>query len=156
MQSQSTNEVTPSQSQGILHRQITNCKKQLEAKTQEGQELIRNNDRSSKLKTIYQQILKLDDSCCILLRKRANTLRDPELFERYEAEPLNFLQTFNADWLPNIHGETNMTDQQNQTAQLTSDAEQTAAKSVVGVSQRTDHGNPNRNKNSKASYDKRS
>ena len=52
-----------------------------------------------------------------------------------------------------------MTDQQNQTAQLTSDAEPTAAKSsqsVVGVSQRTaEHGNPNRDNDSKASSDKR-
>ena len=66
--------------------------------------------------------------------------RDSELFERYEAERLSFLQKLNADWLPYIHGEINMTDQQNQTAQLTGDAEPTAAKSshfVVGVSQRT-------------------
>ena len=120
--------MTPSQSQGILHRAISNCRKQLEAKTLEGQELIRNNDRSSKLKTIYQQLLKLDDFLCILLRKRANILRDPEFFERYEAERLRSLQTINADWLPYIYGETNMTDHQNQTAQLASEAELTAAK----------------------------
>ena len=104
-------------------------------------------------------MLKLDDSLCILNRKRANFLRDSELFEHYEADRLNFLQTLNADWLPYIHGETNMTDQQNQTAQLTSDAEPTAAKSsqsVVGVSQQTaEHGNPNRDNDSKASSDKR-
>ena len=120
---------------------------------------MRNNDRSSKLKTIYQQLLKLDDSLCILLRKRANILRDPELFERYEAERLNFLQTLNADWLPYNHGETNMTDQQNQTVQLTSDAEPTAAKtsqSVLGVSQQTvENGNPNKDINSMDSSDKR-
>ena len=151
--------MTPSQSQDILHRQISNCQQQLEAKTQEGQELIRNNDRSSKLKTIYQQILKLDDSYCTLSRKRATTLRDPELFERYEAERLNFLQTLNAEWLPYIQGETNMTDQQNQTVQLTSDAELIAAKisqSVVGVSQRTvENENPNNDNDLKASSDKR-
>ena len=150
--------MTPSQSQDISQRQISNCKKRLEEKTQEGQELIKNNDRPSKLKTIYQQVLKLDDSYCILLRKRANTLSDRELFERYEAEQLNFLQTLNAEWLPYIHGETNMTDQQNQTAQLTSDAEPTANKSsqsVVGVSHRTaEPGNPNKDNNSKASSDK--
>ena len=91
--------------------------------------------------------------------KRANILRDPELFERYEAEPLKFLQTLTADWLPNIHGETNLTDQQNQTVQLKSDAEPAAAKnsqSVVGVSQRTvENGNPNKDNDSKASSDKR-
>ena len=160
MQSQSTNEVTPSQSQDIFQRQISNCEKRLDEKTQEGQELIRNNDRSSKLKTIYQQILKLDDSCCTLSRKWATTLRDPEMFDRYEAKQLNFLQTLNADWLPYIHGETNMKDQQNQTVQLTSDAEPTAAKishSVVGVSQRTavENGNPNKDNDLVASSNKR-
>ena len=158
MQSQSTNEVTPSQSQDILHRQISICQKQLKAKTQEGQELIRNNIRSSKLKAIYQQLLKLDESLCILLQKRANILRDPELFERYEAQQLYLLQTLIADWLPYIHGETSKTDQQNQTAKMTSDAEPTAAKSsqsVLGVFQRTaEHGNPNRDNDSKASSDK--
>ena len=103
--------------------------------------------------------MKLDDSYCPLSRKRATTLRDPELFERYEAERLNFLQTLNAEWLPYIHGETIMTDQQNQTVQLTSDAEPTAAKisqSVLGVSQQTvENGNPNRGNDSKASSDKR-
>ena len=131
--------MTPSQCRDILQRQISNSKKQIEAKIQEGQELIRNNDRSSKLKTIYKKVLKLDDSLYILFRKRANILRDPELFERYEEQRINFLQTLNADWLPYIHGETNMTDQQMQTVQLTSDAEPTAAKNsqtVVGVSQR--------------------
>ena len=142
-----------------MHRQISNCQKQLEAKTQEVQELIRNNDRSSRLKTIYQQLLTLDDSLCILLRKRANILRDPECVESYEAEQLNFIQTLNANWLPYIHGETNTTDQQNQTVQLTSDAEPTNAKksqSVAGVSQRTvENGNPNKDNDSKAFSDKR-
>ena len=151
--------MAPSQSKDILQRQISNCKKQLDEKTHEGQELIRNNDRSSKLKTIYQQILKLDDSYCTLSRKKATILCDPELFERYEAARINFLQTLNAEWLPYIHGETNMTDQQNQTVQLTSDAEPPAAKisqSVVGISQRTvENGNPNMDNDSKPSSDKR-
>ena len=51
-----------------------------------------------------------------------------------------------------------MTDQQNQTVQLTTDAEPTAAKnsqSVVGVSQRTvENWNPNKDNDSKASSDK--
>ena len=151
--------MTPSQSQDILHRQVGKSKKQIKAEIQEGQELIRNNDRSSKFKTIYKQVLKLDDSLCILYRKRENFHCDSELFERYEAERLKFLQTINADWLPYIHGETNITDQQNQTTQLTSDAEPTAAKSsqsVVVVSQRTvENGSQNKDNNSKASSDKR-
>ena len=52
-----------------------------------------------------------------------------------------------------------MTDQQNQTAQLTSDAEPTAAKSsqfAVGVfQQNAEHGNPNKDNYSKTSSDKR-
>ena len=52
-----------------------------------------------------------------------------------------------------------MTDQQNQTIQLTSDAEPTVAKnsqSVVGVSQQTvENGNPNKRNDSKASFEKR-
>ena len=52
-----------------------------------------------------------------------------------------------------------MTDKQNQTVQLTSDAEPTAAKnpqSVVGVSQQTvENRNPNKDNDSKASSDKR-
>ena len=51
-----------------------------------------------------------------------------------------------------------MTDQQNQTVQLTSDAEPTAAKislSDVGVSQRTvENGNPNKDNDIKASSDR--
>ena len=159
LQSQSTNKVTPSQSHDILHGQISNCGKQLEEKTQVGQELIRSNDRSSNLKTNYQQLLKLDDSLCLLLRKRANSLRDAESFEFQEAERFHFLQTLNADCLPYIHGETNMTDQQNQTVQLKSDAEPTAAntsQSSVWVSQRfVENWNPNKDNDSKASSDKR-
>ena len=52
-----------------------------------------------------------------------------------------------------------MTDQQNQNAQLTRDAEPTAAKtsqSVVGVPQRNvENENPNKDNDSKASSDKR-
>ena len=52
-----------------------------------------------------------------------------------------------------------MIDQQNQTVQLTSDAEPTAAKTsqwIEGVSQRTvENGNPNKKNKSKATSDKR-
>ena len=61
--------------------------------------------------------------------------------------------------MPYIRGETNMTDQQNQTVQLTSDVEPTAAmnsQSFVGVSQQTvENGNPNKDNVSKTSSDKR-
>ena len=132
-----------------MHRQISNCRQHFEAKTQEGHKLISNSDRPSKPKTIYQRLLKLDESLCeyFLLRKRVNILCDLELFERYEVKRRNLLQTLKADCLQYLHAETNMTDRQIQTAQLTSDAEPTAAKtseSVVVVSQRTvENGNAN-------------
>ena len=151
--------MTPSQSQNILIRQISNNRNQLKAKTQEGQEQIKNKDRSSKLNTNYKQLVNLDDSLCILLPKRANILRAPEWFKRHEAERLHFLQTLNTDWLPDIHQETHMTDQQNQSVQLASDAKPTAAntsQSVVGVSQRTvENINRNKDNDSKASSDER-
>ena len=88
------------------------------------------------------------------MHSTSDILRYPELFECQEAERLNFLQTINADWLPYINGETNKRDQQNQTAQLTNDAEPTATKTsqcVVGVSHQTyENGNSNKDNDSKA------
>ena len=93
------------------------------------------------------------------MNKKAETLRDPDISLKRKVEIEKYFQYLNAEWLPYIHGKTNMTYQQNQTVQLTSDAEPTAAKnsqSVVGVSQRTvENGNPNKNNDSKASSDKR-
>ena len=66
---------------------------------------------------------KLDDSLCILNRKRANFLCDSELFERYEADRLNFLQTLNANWLSYIHGERIMPNQQTHSTVSASEAE---------------------------------
>ena len=89
-------------------------------------------------------MLKLDDSLCILNRKRANFLRDSELFERYEAERLNFLQKLNADWLPYIHGETNISSQQSQST-LHAHEEQPPANNVHQLEQNV--GNPEFNQN---------
>ena len=93
------------------------------------------------------------------MNKKAETLRDPDICLKRKVKTEKYFQYLNAEWLPYIHGETNMTDKQNQTAQLTSGAEPTAAKtsqSDVGVSQQTaEHGNPNRDNDSKASSDKR-
>ena len=73
-----------------------------------------------------QRIYNTEANC-----KRQNIRTDfgttqNELFDedRHESERLNFLQILNADWLPYFRGETNMTDQQNQTIQLTTDANQ--------------------------------
>ena len=132
--------MTPSQSQSVLDRQINNLRTNWFEKQKEGIELIKNRDRPSKLKTLYQQILQLDDKVQKLVNKKAETLRDPDISLKRKVETEKYFQYLNAEWLPYIHGETNLTDQQNHTVQLTSDAEPTAAKisqSVLGVSQRT-------------------
>ena len=139
-----------------MDRQINNLRNNWFEKT--GFELIKNRDRQSKLKTLYQQILQLDDKVQKLVNKKAETLRDPYISLKRKIETEKYFQYLNAEWLPYIHGETNMTDQENQTVQLTSGAEPTAAKnsqSVVGVFQRTvENGNPNKDNYSKASSDK--
>ena len=136
-----------------MDRQINNLRNNWFEKQKEGFELIKNQDRPSKLKTLYQQVLQLDDKVQKLMNKKAETLRDPDIFLRRKIETEKYFQYLNAEWLPYIHGETNMTDPQNQTVQLTSDAEPTAAKnsqSVVGVSQRTvENGNPNTDNDSR-------
>ena len=74
------------------------------------------------------------------MNKKAETLRDTDISLKRKVETEKYFQYLNAEWLPYIHGETNLTDQQSQTVQLTSDAEPSTAKnsqSVVGVSQRT-------------------
>ena len=82
----------------------------------------------------------MDDNVHKLVNKKAETLRDPDISLTRKVKTEKNFQYLNAEWLPYIHVETNMTDQQNQTAQLTSEAEPTAAKtsqSVVRDSQRT-------------------
>ena len=151
--------MTPSQSQSVLDRQINNLRNNWFEKQKEGFELIKNQGRPSKLKTIYQQILQLHDKVQELVNKKAETLRDPYICLKRKVETEKYIQYLNAEWLPYIYGETNMTDQQNQTVQLTSDAEPTAAmnsQSDVGVSQRTvENEIPNKDNDSKASSDKR-
>ena len=151
--------MTPSQSQSVLDRQINNLWNNWFEKEEEVFELNKNQDRPSKLKTFYQQILQLDDKSQKLVNKKAETLRDPDISLKRKVETEKCFQYLNAEWLPYIHGETNMTVQQNQNVQLTSDAEPTAAtksQSVVGVSQRiAENANINKDNDSKASSDKR-
>ena len=80
----------------------------------------------------------MDDKVQKLVNKKAETLRDPDISLKRKVETEKYFQYLNAEWIPYIHGETNKKDKQNQTVQLTSDAEPTAAKnsqSVVGVCQ---------------------
>ena len=121
--------MTPSQSPSVLDRQINNLRNNWFEKQKEGFELIKNQDRPSKFKTLHQQILQLDAKVQKLVNKKAETLRDRDISLKRKVETEKYFQYLNAVWLPYIHGETNMTDQQNQTAQLTSDAKPTAVKS---------------------------
>ena len=104
--------MTPSQCQSVLDRQINNLRNNWFEKQKEGFELIKNQDRPSKLKTLYQQILQLDNSVQKLVNKKAETLRDPDIFLKRKLETEKHFQYLNAEWLPYIHGETNMSSQQ--------------------------------------------
>ena len=115
--------MTPSQSQSVLNRKINNLRNNWFEKQKEGFELIKNLDRPNKLQTLYQQILQLDDKVQKIVNKQAEILRDPDISLKRKVETEKYFQYLTAEWLPYIYGETNMTDQQNQTVQLTSDAE---------------------------------
>ena len=142
--------MTPSQSQRVLDRQINNLRNNWFQKQKEGSELIKGRDRPSKLKNLYQQILQLDDNVQKLVNKKTETLRYPDIFFKTPSRDRKILSIFERRVFTVYPRETNMTDQQNQTVQLTSDAEPTAAKnsqSVVGVSQQTvENGHPNKDK----------
>ena len=127
--------MTPSQSQSILDRQINNLRNNWIEKQEEGFELIKNQDRPSKLKTLYQQILQLDDSVQKLVNKKAETLRDPNISLKRKLETEKFFQYLNAEWLPYIHGETNMSSQQSQST-LHANGEQPPANNVHQIEQK--------------------
>ena len=126
--------MTPSQSQCVLDRQINNLRNNWIEKQEEGFELIKNRDRPSKLKTLYQQILQLDDSVQKLVNKKAETLRDPDISLKRKLETEKYFQYLNAEWLPYIHGETNMSSQQSQST-LHANEEQPPANNVHQLEQ---------------------
>ena len=94
---------------------MKHCAKQIELKEKEGYELIKNKDRPSKLKTVYNQILQFDISLEKLLDKRGDIFNNLELYRRHKTQQREFFIILEADWLPYIHGQTSMTDQQNPT-----------------------------------------
>ena len=97
-----------------MDRQINNFRNNWIEEQEEGFERIKNSDRPSKLKTLYQQILQLDDSVQKLVNKKAETLRDPDISLKRKLETEKYFQYLDAEWLPYIHGETNMSSQQSQ------------------------------------------
>ena len=107
--------MTRSRSHSNLERQIKHCAKQIELKEKEGYELIKNKDRPSKFKTVYNQILQFDISLEKLLDKRGDIFNNLELYRRHKIQQGEFFINLEADWLPYIHGQTSMADQQNQT-----------------------------------------
>ena len=88
-----------------MDRKINNLRNNWLEKQEEGFELIKNRDRPSKLKTLYQQILPLDDSVQNLVNKKAETLRDPDISLKGKLETEKYFQYLNAERLPYIHGE---------------------------------------------------
>ena len=104
--------MTPSQSQSSLDRQISNLQNILIEKEKEGLELIKNRDLPSKLKTLYQQILQLDDSVQKLVNKKTETLQDPDITLKGKVETEKYFQYLNAEWLSYIHGQKNLSSQQ--------------------------------------------
>ena len=123
-----------SQSQSVLDRQISNLRNNWLEKKKEGFELIKNWDRPSKLKALYQQILQLDDSVQKLVNKKAETLRDPEISLKRKVETEKYFQYLNAEWLPHIHGQTNTSSHQNQST-LYANEEQPPANNLLQIEQ---------------------
>ena len=130
-----------------MDRQINNLRNKWIEKQEEGFELIDNRDRPSKLKTLYQQILQLDDSIQKLVNKKAEILRDPDISLKRKLEREKYFQYLNAEWLPYIQGETNMSSQQSQST-LHANEEQPPANNVhqfeqnVGIPEfNQNHGN---------------
>ena len=107
--------MTRSRSHSNLERQIKHYAKQIELKEKEGYELIKNKDRPSKVKTVYNQILQFDISLEKLLDKSGDIFNNLELYRRHKIQRREFFINLEADWLPYIHGQTSMADQQNQT-----------------------------------------
>ena len=126
--------MTPSQSQSVLDRQIKNLRNNWFEKQEEGFELIENRDRPSKLKTLYQQILQLDDSVQKLVNKKAETLRDPDISLKRKLETEKYFHYLNSEWLLYIPGETNMSSQQSQST-LHANEEQPPANNVHQLEQ---------------------
>ena len=126
--------MTPSQSQSVLDRQIKNLRNNWFEKQEESFELIKNRDRPNKLKTLYQQILQLDESVQKLVNKKAESLRDPDISLKRKLETKKYVQYLNAEWLPYIHGETNMSSQQSQST-LHANEEQPPAKNLYRIEQ---------------------
>ena len=117
-----------------MDRQINNLRNNWIEKQEEGFELIKNRDRPSKLKTLYQQILQLDDSVQKLVNKKAETLRDLDISLKRKLETEKYFQYLNAERLPYIHGETNMSSQQSQST-LHANEEQPPANNVHQIEQ---------------------
>ena len=126
--------MNPSQNQSVLDRQIINLRNNWFEKQREGFELIKNQDRPSKLKTLYQQILQLDESVQKLLNKKAETLRDPDISLKRKIETKKYFQYLKAEWLSYIHGQTNMSNEQSQST-LHANEEQPPANNLHQIEQ---------------------
>ena len=98
-----------------LDKHIKTCSEQLRQKTREGYEIIKNKDRPSKLKTIYQQTQEINKRFQQLLDKQS-------ALNSHRTEQQNFLKSLNNDWLPYIQGQISMSNQQNHSTVPASEA----------------------------------
>ena len=78
--------------------------------------------------------MQLDDSVQKLVNKKAETLRDPDISFKRKLETKKYFQYLNAEWLPYINGETNMSSQQSQST-LHANEEQPPANNVHQLEQ---------------------
>ena len=97
--------MTRSRSRSNPDKQIKTSSEQLRQKTREGYDIIKNKDRPSKIKTIYQQIKDIENRFQQLLEKQSGLNSDC-------TEQQKLFKSLNNDWLPYIHGQKIMSNQQ--------------------------------------------
>ena len=78
--------------------------------------------------------MQLDDNVQKLVNKKTETLRDPDISLKRKVETGKYFQYLNAEWLPYIHGQTNMSSQQSQSTLHTIE-EQRPAKNLHQIEQ---------------------
>ena len=101
----------------LAKQQIVSCLEQFRAKTRKGYDIIQNGDRSSKIKTIYQQIQVIDNH----LQKLCEKNSDLNFVCNRKLEQQMFFISFNL--LPYIQGQKSMSKQQSHSTVVSSEAE---------------------------------
>ena len=114
MASKSKQIETGSRIHSNLERQIKHCLKQIQLEQEESYELIKNKDQPSKVRMVLNRIFQFDISLGKLPDKRSDIFNNLEFYRRHKTQQREYFIILEADWLPYIHSETSMVDQQNQ------------------------------------------